>query len=69
MNIELAVTQAIKREIEAEVTKAVEEAKARLQRRIPEIVAGVAIQAMQVVDFNRLGDTLHIKVLIGEKKP
>ena len=68
MNIQLAVTEAIKREIEAEVTKAVEEAKARLQRRIPEIVAGIAIKTMEYVSMETMGNNLKIMVMMREKQ-
>lgn len=48
--------------VEQEVKKAVEKAKADLERRIPEIVAGITIYAMKHVNFRMGMDELTITV-------
>lgn len=62
MSIGEAIIQAINQEIQKEVSKAVEDAKLRLQQRIPEIVSRVSLEAMRYVDINHIGDNLHIRI-------
>ena len=59
---EEAVKQAIKAEIERAVKIETEKAKAELDARIPQIVAGLAIKVMKYVSVERLRDELLIKI-------
>ena len=64
MQIQEVVAAAIKAEIDSEVKKAVEVAKRELDRRIPELVSGIAIRVMERVSMERMGNDLviHVKV-------
>jgi len=59
---EEAVRQAIKAEIERAVKIETEKAKAELDARIPQIVAGLAIKVMKYVSVERLRDELVIHI-------
>lgn len=60
--MEKAISQAVKIEIERAVKTATENAKAELDRRVPEIVAGLAIKIMEHVSMERLQNELLIHV-------
>jgi hypothetical protein len=60
--IEEAIGKAVKMEIDRAVKTATENAKAELDRRVPEIVAGLAINVMKSVSMERLRNELLIHV-------
>lgn len=51
--LEQAIEQGIRSEIEASVKQATEKAKAELDKRIPEIVAGIALKVLSYVRMER----------------
>ena len=65
--IEEAIRQAVKMEIDRAVKTATENAKAELDRRIPEIVAGLAINVIEHVSMERLQNELLIHVRMDHK--
>lgn len=72
MNIEI-IKQAVKIEVEREVKKAIEAAKDELDRRVPEVVAGLSIKIMERVSFERMQNELVIHVqmpdISSQKEP
>jgi len=66
--IEEAIRQAVKIEIERAVKTATENAKAELDRRVPEIVAGLAIKVMEHVSMERLQNELLIHVRMEKRQ-
>jgi hypothetical protein len=69
MNLESAIQEVLRQEIEKEVAEAVKEAKARLERRIPEIVAGVALHVQKRLSIDRLQDEIVIHVKLSGALP
>jgi hypothetical protein len=57
-----AFHDAVKKELDVEVEVAVKEAKARLDRRIPEIVAGLSITLMKQIAVEKYGEELRISI-------
>ncbi len=60
--IEEAIERGLAIEIEKAVETATANAKAELERRVPQIVAGLAIKIMERVSIDRLGNELVIHV-------
>jgi hypothetical protein len=58
----IAIRKKLEEEIEIEVSKAIEEAKAKIEKRIPEITAGLAIRLMTRVSMEQRAEKLHISV-------
>jgi len=54
--------------IEVEVTRAVKEAKLRLDRRVPEVVAGLLFRVMKNVRMETLGPELVIRIRWEDKR-
>jgi len=66
--IEKAIEQAMRSEIEKAVAVAVQNAKNELDRRVPEIVAGLAIKLMERVSMTRLQNELCIHISLEDKR-
>ena len=66
--IEEAIKEAVTIEIERAVKTATENAKAELDRRVPEIVAGLAIKIMVHVSMKRLQNELLIHVRMENRQ-
>ena len=66
--LEDLVIKAVKNEVEKTVMVAVEKAKAELELRIPEIVAGVALRVEKHISFERRGTDLCIHLSMGGGK-
>lgn len=63
--IKAAIDHVLKEEVEKEVKALVEQARERLEKRIPEMVAGLALRVQKNFSVERLGETLHIRVSLG----
>ena len=68
LDLTRSIEDAIQLEIERAVKTAVDNAKAELTRRVPEIVAGLAIRIMQRVSMESLRDELIIHVRMDNTK-
>lgn len=66
--IEEAIRRAVKMEIDRAVKTETENAKAELDRRVPEIVAGLAIKIMEHVSMERLQNELLIHVCMEKRQ-
>ena len=66
VKLERIILKAIQTAVEDEVKKIVEQAKERLDRRIPEIVAGVSLRVMKGVSMETLHNTLMIKIKMDD---
>lgn len=52
------VQQIVKRAIELEAEKLITEAKKELERRTPEIIAGITVEMMRMVEYQTLADRI-----------
>lgn len=66
VKLEQIILKAVQTAVEDEVKKIVEQAKERLDRRIPEIVAGVSLRVMKGVSMETLHNTLMIKIKMDD---
>ncbi len=60
--IKPGVLKAIQTEVDAVCNEILEEGKARLEQRVAKVAAGVAVQLMEMVSFERMGHELLIRV-------
>ena len=65
---EETVRRAVKAQVDEAVKNAVARAKDELERRIPQIVAGLSIQVMERVSMETLGRELVIRVEMDKVK-
>jgi len=59
-----AITSAIKTEVDREVKLAVDDAKDRIERRVPEIVSGLMLRISKQISMKTMADELvvHVKL-------
>lgn len=60
------INEAIEKHIEEEVAAAIEEAKQRVEAKIPQIVAGVTLQVFKAFDIEHMADRLLITVRLEQ---
>ena len=65
---EETIRRAVELQVDAAMKNAVARAKDELERRIPEIVAGLSIQVMERVSMETLGRELVIRVEMDKVK-
>ncbi len=65
--IQTGVKEALESLIEEEVRAAVQQAKERLDKRVPEIVAGVAIQLHRLISIHTYGQEIRVAVQLDTK--
>lgn len=66
VKLERVILKSVQIAVEDEVKKIMEQAKERLDRRIPEIVAGVSLRMMKGVSMETLHNTLMIKIKMDD---
>lgn len=62
--IESAIASAIKMEIEEAVKAATEKAKAELEKKIPEIVAGIALRVNKQMSIRSFNGGIEIRLMM-----
>jgi hypothetical protein len=62
------IARSVRSEVEKAVAVAVENAKRELDRRVPEIVAGLSIKLMERVSMTRLQNELCIHISLEDKR-
>lgn len=60
------INDAVHHAVQAEVTKAVANAKAELDRKIPEIVGGITIHIAQQLSMQTIGHELIIRIRLDD---
>lgn len=64
--IRAAINYGIQREIDKIVEEAVSDAKKEVERVIPQLIGGAAIQIQELVRFDRIGPELVIHVKLDK---
>ena len=63
-----AITESVRAQVEEAVKVVLARAKEDLDRRVPEIVAGVSLRAMERISMERLGPELVIHVRLDDNR-
>lgn len=69
VSLEDAIVKAVRERIDELVANEVEAAQRRVAQRVPEVVTGVALSVMKMMNMQRFGDELRICVKLDGVKP